>query len=173
MAEPLLAVSFTAARDLDDGGRAVILNVLPAVPFADQYITGGAIGGDAFIGRWLAENRPDAEHAVIVPADKSRVDPWWLTAVIRCLTLIEVIPMPAGSTYADRNAVLVERGTMMFGFPAGPEDHPQSARSGTWQTIRMARRAGKLSQWHCVKPPYAGRIEAYPSQWAPERITDG
>lgn len=155
-----LTVSFTAARDLDEGGREVLLNVLiTRVPLADRYATGAAIGGDTFIGRWLRLNRPEAEHVVVVPADRSRVDPWWLE-----LGGVTVIMMPAGTTYADRNAKLVELGTMVFGFPAYPEAHSQSSASGSWQTIRMARRAGKMSQWHCVKPPYKGLIEAYPSQ---------
>ena len=162
---PELTVSFTAARNLDDGGRAVITNVLvTGVPLAGRYITGGCTGGDTFIGRWLALSRLGAQHTVIVPADRSRVDPWWDRPVIRRTTLVEVIEMPPGTTYADRNAELVKRGAMLFGFPAYPEDDPRSARSGTWQTIRMSRRAGKLSQWHCVKPPYRGRIEAYPSE---------
>jgi hypothetical protein len=76
--------------------------------------------------------------------------------------------MPAGTTYADRNAVLVKRGTFVCGLPAYPEDDPRSRRSGTWQTIRMARRAGKLSRWDCVKPPFHGRIEKYPSEFARE-----
>ena len=73
--------------------------------------------------------------------------------------------MPWGTTYADRNYQLVHRGTMLFGFPAYPEKDPRSARSGSWQTIRMARRAGTLSQWHCVKPPYKGCVEKYPSEF--------
>ena len=168
----LLAVSFTAARDLDDAGRDVITNVLTtAVPLADRYITGGAVGGDAFIGRWLYENRPEAEHIVIVPADKSRVDPWWLTV---SGPVPELILMPHGSTYRERNIRVVAEGTMVFGFPAYPEDDMRSLRSGSWQAIRMARRAAKLSQWSCVKPPYAGRIEAYPPQFTRKaEITDG
>lgn len=152
-------IAFTAARELDAKARdGVMLNVLTVhVPHADRYVTGACIGGDAFIGRWLYLNRPDAEHVVIVPSDKSRVHPWWLFGAF-CPTLI---CMPHGSTYADRNARLVAESTCMVGFPAYPEDDPRSLRSGTWQAIRMARRAGKLSQWHCVTPPYRGRIERY------------
>ena len=33
---------------------------------------------------------------------------------------------------------------------------------GTWQTVRLSRKAGNFSQWHCVQPPYKGLIEAWP-----------
>ena len=45
------------------------------------------------------------------------------------------------------------------------EEDPRSERSGTWQTIRMARRADKLSMWACTQPPYAGQVERWPSQF--------
>lgn len=156
-----LMLSFTGARDLDKRGREVILNVLAALPPAGRYITGAAIGADAFTGRWLHERHPDAWHTVIVPADRSRVDPWWEP----CRD-VEVLEMLRGTTYADRNDLLVETGTLVCGFPAHPEDNPRSLRSGTWQAIRMARRAGKLCRWDCVKPPYHGRIEKYPSEFS-------
>ena len=156
-------ISFTAARDLTPEAReGVMLNVLiTGVPHADRYVTGACIGGDAFIGRWLYENRPDAEHVVIVPSDRSRIDTWWLEHLPGS---VEVCCMPPGTTYADRNRTLVAEATCVFGFPAYPEDDPRSLRSGTWQTIRMAREAGKLSQWHCVTPPYRGCIERYPRE---------
>lgn len=151
------SVSFTASRELDAGGRALINTVLAVhVPDAGRYVTGGCQGGDAFIGRWLHANRPDTEHVVIVPAARSRVDPWWETASRRNLTVVE---MPAGSTYAHRNARLAAWGDSVFAFPAYPEDDPRSRRSGTWQTVRMSRRSGKLSMWRCVQPPYTGKEE--------------
>lgn len=164
-----LAIGFTAARDLGDQGQSVIACVLDRLPPAARYITGGAIGGDALIGRWLVERWPGAHHVVIVPADKSRVDPWWLTVDVA----VEAIPMPAGTTYKDRNAEIVRRSVMLFGFPAYPEDDPRSARSGSWQTIRMARRARKLSQWHCVQPPYRGCIKRWPSEFAAADTSPG
>jgi hypothetical protein len=74
--------------------------------------------------------------------------------------------MPLGTTYADRNYQLVQRAAMVFGFPAYLEDDPRSKRSGTWQALRMSRRAGNLCRWDCVKPPYRGRIEKWPSEFA-------
>ena len=158
----LEAVSFTAARDLDDAGRGVAVNVLVQVPCAERYVTGACTGGDAFTGRWLYDAWPDAEHVIVIPADRSRVDEWWLEVDG---TNVTVIPMPQGTTYADRNAELVRRGTAVYGLPAYPEDDPRSRRSGTWQTIRMSRRAGKLARWDCIKPPYAGRIEKWPREF--------
>lgn len=163
---PLISASFTAAREGFSPVPGVVVSVLmTAVPHVDRYVTGGCVGGDAFIGEWLFQNRPDAEHVVIVPADRSRVGPWWLSC--RRDREPTVIFMPWGTTYADRNARLVAEGTFTFGFPAYLEDDSRSRRSGTWQTIRMARKAGSLSQWHCVTPPYQGRIERYPSEWMP------
>jgi hypothetical protein len=157
----VISVSFTASRDLSqEAADGVVTNVLMCwVPHADRYVTGGCTGGDSFVGRWLQANRPGAEHVVVVPANRSRVDPWW-TGVKGPVTVIE---MPEGSTYADRNRRLVDEGTCLFGFPAYPEDDHRSRRSGSWQAIRMARRDGKLSQWHCLTPPYEGRIVTAPA----------
>jgi hypothetical protein len=163
----LATVSFTAARSLsDEAAEGVVTNVLTVhVPHADRYLTGGCTGGDASIGRWLYVNRPGAEHVVIVPADRSRVDPWWEDPALDGLPgRVTVIEMPPGTTYEDRNARLVAEATAVFGFPAYPERDPRSRRSGTWQAIRMSRTAGNFSQWHCVTPPYQGRIERYPSK---------
>lgn len=161
----LLTAGFTASRDLDERGEGVVVNVLCQLRAA-RYVTGGCVGGDAFIGRWLALNRPDAEHVVVVPADRSRVDPWWLEPVVRCSALVEVTEMPPGTTYRDRNARLVGESAMFCGFPAYEEDDPRSLRSGSWQALRMSRRAGNLCRWDCVKPPYHGRVERWPSKFA-------
>lgn len=165
------SVSFTASRTLSPlAAEGVVTNVLTVhVPAADRYVTGACVGGDAFIGRWLYDRYPDAEHVVIVPADRSQVDEWWTGVSGRPVTVTE---MPPGTTYADRNARLVAEGQAVFAFPAYPENDPRSKRSGTWMTVRMGRRAGNFSQWHCVEPPYKGLIEAWPRDLLGERLAD-
>jgi len=147
----LLSVGFTASRDLDSKGEQVILDVLAGVPDADRYVTGGCIGGDAFIGRWLYRNRPDAEHVVVVPADRSRVDPWWAYEPPGSVTLIL---MPPGTTYEDRNERIVAESTYLYGFPSYVEGDRRSRRSGSWQTLRMSLRAGKFRAWRTVRAPF-------------------
>jgi hypothetical protein len=156
----LVTVTFTASRQpVTRAAAGVVSHVLAErVPEAERYITGGCRGGDTWIGRWLLLNRPDAEHVVIVPANHAAVDPWWL----RAGRPVTVIDMPAHSAYRHRNSRMVQEADAVFGFPAYLEDDSRSLRSGTWQTIRMAREAGNFSQWQCVVPPYHARIEADP-----------
>jgi len=150
-------VSFTAARTLSMAAKEGILtSVLTLhVPQVERYVTGACTGGDAFIGRWLYHRHPGAEHVVVVPWNRSRVDVWWFDIEGPG---VRVVIMPPGTTYADRNARLVEADAV-FAFPAYPEDDPRLLRSGSWQTARMARKAGKLSMWQCVTPPYQGLVE--------------
>lgn len=164
-------VSFTAARNMDQAAReGIVTSVLTVhVPHVERYVTGACVGGDTFIGRWLFWNRPDAEHVVVVPADRSRVDPWWLEAGDPAVTVIE---MPVGTSYGRRNARLVIEADAVFAFPAYPEDAPRSLRSGTWQTVRQARKAGNFSMWHCTTPPYRGLIEAHPRDLLGEELAE-
>ena len=54
-------------------------------------------------------------------------------------------------TYADRNARMVELSTDgLIAFPLFPEDDRRSRFSGTWQTVRMARKAEKAVQIHIL-----------------------
>lgn len=146
------AISFTAARDLGPVGGQVIVHTLAQLPDAARYITGGATGGDEIIGRWLAEHRPYAQHVVLVPANRSQVSPWWTGP--RFAGLVTVVELPPKTSYADRNQLLVFSSTHLVGLPAHPETSQHSISSGSWQAIRMARRAGKLALWQCIHPPF-------------------
>ena len=162
------SVAFTASRALSpQAASGIVTSVLTVhVPPADRYLTGGCTGGDAFIGRWLYRHRPDAEHAVVVPANRSLVDEWWAGLGVT------VIEMPPGTSYGRRNARLVIEADAVFAFPAYPEDDIRSLRSGTWQTVRQSRKAGNFSMWHMVTPPYAGMIEVRPEELLAEELAD-
>lgn len=151
----MITVSFTASRFSFAPPPGHVAGTLALLPLAGaRYVTGACEGGDAWIGAFLHRNRPDALHEVIVPADTSQVDWWWEQPENLGGPGITVTRMPWGTSYADRNQALADRADEVIGFPLFPEADPRSRRSGTWQTIRMARRAGKLAFWQCVAPPY-------------------
>lgn len=104
------------------------------------FVTGACVGIDQRVGVWLARVFPHVPQLVLVPADRSRVAMWWEAYDLTAYK-ITVREMPPGTTYADRNREIVRYSTALAAFPQYPEDHPKSQRSGTWQTIRMARAA--------------------------------
>lgn len=139
----MTVISFTAAREGFSPPPVAVARVLaPLLGSAERYVTGACTGGDSWIGQWLCYRDMTAEHEVIVPADRSRVDPWWLRVPPGTGRRLIVTEMPPGTSYADRNSALVASATALYGFPAYQEEDPRSARSGTWQTIRKGRRAG-------------------------------
>jgi hypothetical protein len=50
--------------------------------------------------------------------------------------------MVRDGTFKDRNQAIINESVALFGVAMYPEDHEWSRRSGTWQTIRMGRKAG-------------------------------
>jgi hypothetical protein len=150
----LRTLALTAARSGFSPPPHVVADRLAALPEFSRYVTGAASGGDAWLGQWLAARYPAAKHVVIVPADRSQVDPWW--GQPRWAGRVSVVEMAPGTSYAMRNAALVHWGDELAGFPAWPERAPGSQRSGSWQTIRMAQKAEKPVRWQCVMPPHAG-----------------
>lgn len=132
-----------------------ILEHLQALSDATGFITGACVGGDAFIGRTLFEIFPDHQHTVVIPADRSRVDPWWERHVhyfsggmggVHNAPWIRVIHMAVDTTYQNRNQTLVNFSDALIGYPLYNERDARSRRSGSWQTIRMAHRQ------HSVRP---------------------
>jgi hypothetical protein len=137
-------IGFTGTRNLHHGDVDRIYAIVQALPGDAIYITGGCVGVDATVAR-IAYGL-GRQVLTVVPADRSRVDPDWEQY---CNESWELGPT---STYRDRNTLIVETSNRLIAFPEYPEDHARSKRSGTWQTIRMARSAGKPVEIHILRP---------------------
>jgi hypothetical protein len=96
-------------------------------------VTGACIGVDAYVHHWFARNHPEVRRVVVVPANRSKVDATVLA------NADEVVEMAPHTDYRDRNVELVRRATTMAAFWTG-----KTAYSGTWMTMNIARRMGKI-----------------------------
>lgn len=105
----------------------------------DGFVSGACVGWDAVFGSTMALTYPDKEHVVVVPADQSRVETWWHAFDPG---LVKVVYMDDDTSYRDRNTEIVRLSSQLFYCADYPEDHPKSQRSGTWMTVRIARKAG-------------------------------
>lgn len=131
----------------DERQATLLMRGLTGFKTPRGFVTGACVGVDHRAGVFLARAWPDVPHLVLVPADRSRVRRWWEEPPPpsdRAEAKITVRDMPPGSSYADRNAAIVDTCDVLVGFPAHDEDHPGSRRSGSWQTIRLARAVGKM-----------------------------
>lgn len=132
---------FTGTRFVNGHGGA-IGRLLTGVGAYDEYVTGACVGFDAVAGMAMAIRYPLALHRVLVPVDEDQVRRWWDDPPFKGASNIIVHKMPHGTDFKDRNQAIVDLSTELTYCAAFPEEHGKSLRSGTWQTIRMARRAG-------------------------------
>ena len=150
-------VGFTAARNLTQEDELTIERVIVRLPsLPEMVVTGACIGGDQFIAEWFLQNFSNVKQKVIVPNNLSQVDRSFLTAISRYPN-VEMVYMPSGSSYRERNARIVAECTRLIGFPPYIESHEFSTRSGTWQTIRIGRRMGREVNVHVLSESRSGQ----------------
>ncbi len=94
----------------------------------DTVITGACIGVDSQVSHYIKKHYPYIEQLIIVPFDKKKVD----TTVY---DNGEVIYMPSGTTYRDRNITIVKNSNVLIAFWNG-----QKAYSGTFMTMNIAHK---------------------------------
>lgn len=97
-------------------------------------VHGAADGIDHFAG--LLAVGAGLRVLAILPFNRSRVPDAWRRA---CTHYIEA--PNSDRPYRTRNAMVVDRIHHLYALPWNDEHDPRSARSGTWMTVRMARRS--------------------------------
>jgi hypothetical protein len=147
-------VGFTGTRSLWPAEYQRVLEWLDqqVTQEPDGWVTGACKGFDAFVGIQGVRRYQRIPHRVYVPRDTSQVDRWWLGGEFRQL----VSPTNRGSAatpivvhenagdYRQRNQRIVFMSDRILAVAAYPEDHGRSRRSGTWMTVRMARKAENI-----------------------------
>lgn len=130
----------TGSREIQsDTQRELIHQVVWGSAFTisqmERLVHGCCVGVDELCARIVAGEGPGIT-AVIPPNRRLVSDDAYKFSD-------EIVVVPAGPDgYKRRNQEIVNRSDVLLAFPLYPEHHPQSRRSGTWQTIRMARRKG-------------------------------
>lgn len=129
-------IGVTGSRSLDPmRDIPKIMAVLETLPKGSTLVTGACVGVDSFVAS-QAKGLGLKVHT-IVPADRSRVDRFWREYAD---TFEE---MPEGTSYLARNIEIVKASERrLLGFPQADEGAAVSRRSGSWQTIRLGKKAG-------------------------------
>jgi hypothetical protein len=151
-------LGFTGSRELLYEEEVEVEQILYTLN-GDGVVTGACIGLDEFVAKWFATNRPHMKQIIYVPGDRSRVNMAFVDAM-EILPQVSVVFMPKNSSYAERNLAIVASCEILLGFPRERESHPNSRRSGTWQTIRKGRLANKTVHVHILTELVGGPLGA-------------
>jgi hypothetical protein len=108
-------------------------------------VNGACIGVDEHLGRWWGYETSGIWVHAVVPPDRTRCSSDWREW---CRSHEDIAPGPDG--YKRRNQRIIDLADRLIAFPSYPEAHPESRRSGTWQTIRMAQRKGIPVDWFAL-----------------------
>ena len=128
--------------------RAALPSVLAALP--ERVLHGGAVGSDTEFDEWIAPIIANSQTAFIeiYPATDERRVYWGnhdrgfpgcrgiIVKAVACSDHFESRPWPP----LERNRIIAERCDALLACPSEPTEQ---LRSGTWATVRYARKAGK------------------------------
>lgn len=144
-----MILSLTATRaGLSLAQRATLPGLFATLPAI--LVHGGAVGGDeevdAFLAPLFARDRearrrsPDAIFPAFIPIEvypehRRGREHWIYVAPFRELRAVSWPDEPLA-----RNRTIVRRGDRLLAFPATEEEE---LRSGTWMTVRFARKLGR------------------------------
>lgn len=151
---------FTGIVALDGPQTARVREVVANLPPADRYVTGAAYGVDTVAAEAAMDFWPDVEHIVCVPrayynhkaaARLGERGARLVTAPVRKST---------SASYMARNDLMVSylAGDVDGALTAFPLTPYEEQRSGTWATLRRARKHNALVQLAPLAPPYIGQF---------------
>lgn len=131
--------SFTGVTEFPDPEAAEesITNTLLILPEPEEVYTGGALGVDTLVQFIAQQVWPNADHYLCLPTGAP-----YNQEVLRSglPTLLSSEGSTVAESYMLRNDLLVNRCDELIAFPLTEEE---IMRSGTWATIRRARKADK------------------------------
>lgn len=110
-----------------------VRDVVYALPAVTGIVTGGARGVDALVARVALQAFPHAEHRLVLPQGY-RYD-----RHLQAELPDHVVREWVGGGFMARNDRLVLRTGTLVAFPDTPGE---TIRSGTWATVRRARKRG-------------------------------
>jgi len=136
-------VAVTGARGFRKGeeeiARGIVRKTLEGLQGVTEFRTGAAFGVDTVACEVGLNSFKKAWHRLYVPDQPHNADVVEMFDLWRDARRADIIRMPKGSSYRDRNIAMVEGAEMVCAFPSTGEE---IVRSGTWMTVRLARRAG-------------------------------
>lgn len=152
--------SFTGvSRTLTALEVSLINDVIGKLTDATEFTSGCAHGVDSAAFHVAVLAHPMARHRLVIPA--ARCNEAALLESVQThdrVVILEYAQMGAtnGESYMLRNDRLVAHADILLAFP---ETNAQQLRSGTWATIRRARRAGIGIQIHPLSAAGSRRLK--------------
>jgi hypothetical protein len=137
---PIAAMAFTGPTEITAAEGYLLCCALERLAPADVYISGAAFGVETVCALAAMELYPDAQHRVYVPAAPHNRG---ALALLRARGAVILLAPSGGSeaaSYIARDDWMLADCTALTGFPYTPVEE---LRSGSWATIRRARKAGR------------------------------